>query len=154
VTKPDGASYIEASRSAAQEFDSRVFWLAGGSIGLSLTFYQGLVTVSAVERPWLLFLGWLALIGAILVVMTSFQLSIRSCNDFAQYESAGGEDGGLRDHGVRLSERVVHLNWASLALLALGLLLVCAFFFGNAGFSDSKETGSAGSQEATSTTAP
>ena len=151
MSKPDASQYVEASRSAAQEFDSRIFWLAGGSIGLSLTFYQGLVKVSSVEHPMVLFVGWLVLIAAILVVMISFQLSIRSCNAFAQYESCGREDASLRDFGILLSERVVRLNWVSLTLLAFGLLLICAFFFGNAGFSENREAVRAGSQETTST---
>lgn len=154
MTEPDGLAYIEASRAAAQEFDSRVFWLAGGSIGLSLTIYQGLVKVSVVEWPWLLFVGWLALIGSVLVVMTSFQLSIRSCNEFAEYESGGRKRAQLRDHGIGLSNWVVRLNWASLALLALGLLLVCAFFLGNAGFSEGREAVSVGFKETTQTAAP
>lgn len=122
-----GSTFIDASREAAREFDSRIFWLAGGSIGLSLTFCQGLIKSGAVIRLPLLVWGWGALIASIAIVMTSFQLTIHQCNAFALYEQGDRSSRDEYDRGQRYSLWVTRFNWAALAATILGLALVCAF---------------------------
>lgn len=134
----DGTEYLSASREAAREFDSRVFWLAGSAIALSLTFYQSLVKTSPVVGTGWLMLGWTLLIAAIAVVMTSFQLSVMACNCyFEATQPDAGED--VLDRGGRYSRWVEHLNWFALAAVVSGILLVCVFFFLNADLDVRKE---------------
>ena len=127
----DPSAYIEGSREAAKEFDSRVFWLAGGSIALSLTFYQSLAQRTVVRAAGVLLLGWIALVVAIVAVMVSFQLSVLSCNAFTEYVTGAPGDSTKRDAGIGFARRVAQLNWVALVSVGLGILVVLVFFLLN-----------------------
>jgi hypothetical protein len=152
VSESNAGAYIEGSRDAAKEFDSRIFWLAGGSIALSLTFYQDLVKQSHVASPVVLFVGWVFLLLAIVVVMVSFQLSVMSCNAFTEFETGDRGNAQKRDAGIRYAGWVTRLNWLALVSVVAGILAVLVFFLLNAGFATGKGVPNAGATEATTST--
>jgi len=128
--------YIEASRDASAQYDSRMFWLAGGAIGLSAAFLQSIVK-NGIVAAWLLAAAWTFLIVGVLLVLISYQLAIRLYQSWILYWMChvGDESDKARGHRVealRLGHRTTCLNWAALAVILSGLALLCAFVFLNA----------------------
>ena len=128
--------YIDASRDASAQYDSRMFWLAGGAIGLSAAFLQSIVK-NGIVAPALLVAAWTSLIVGVLLLLISYQLAIRLYQLWILYWMSHVNDqpdkaGGHRRKARRLGRYTTWLNWAALIVILLGLGLLCAFVFLNA----------------------
>lgn len=128
--------YIDASRDASAQYDSRMFWLAGGAIGLSAAFLQSIVK-NGIVAPALLAAAWACLLAGVLLVLISYQLAIQlyqlwilfwMCHVNDEPDKAGQH----RLKAQRLGRCTTRLNWAALVVILLGLVLLCAFVFLNA----------------------
>jgi hypothetical protein len=122
--------YVDASRDASSQFDARLFWLAGGAIGLSAVFVQRVN--GHLHYPWLLAVSWASLLFGVLMVVISFQLAIRVYQEWISYwmRQADGEADKAKEHrgdALRLAECTTGLNWAALAAIVLGLVFLCVF---------------------------
>lgn len=128
--------YVDASRDASAQYDARMFWLAGGAIGLSAAFLQTIVK-NGLVAPALLAAAWACLLVGVLLVLISFQLAIQLYQRWISYwmchVNEETEEAGLhRLEALRLGRRTTQLNLAALVVILLGLVLLCAFVFFNA----------------------
>jgi len=128
--------YVEASRDASAQYDSRMFWLAGGAIGLSAVFLQNVVK-NGLVAPALLAAAWACLLAGVVLVLLSFQLAIQLYQRWISYwmchaDGQTEEAGQHRTEALRLSRRTNRLSWSAFIVILLGLVLLCAFVFLNA----------------------
>jgi hypothetical protein len=122
--------YVEASRDQAKEFDSRVFWLAGGAIALSAALAQSSAQYGLQGLGWLA-TGWVALLIAIFVTMISMQVSIAMCSAWIRCLEYELVDQGER--AMKLARWLNGLNWTSLGLALFGVALLGEFALLNLG---------------------
>lgn len=115
---------VDAERMASQDFDKAILTLAGGALGLSITFMKQIA-----PNPKLIGLlggSWFCLSVSLLTLLISFQFS-RKAQQRAQdilkyYYSHGKED------KKNIPDRVTTcLNWASLYACFFGVVLLAVF---------------------------
>lgn len=128
---------IEASREAAKEYDSRMFWLAGGAIALSAAFVQRLLeSRPTMALPALLGLGWLLLLSGVVLVLQSFQIAGALYEQWINYwtckmDTDIGDPDLCRAEALRIGKRAALLNRWSLRMILAGLAVLSAFVFMN-----------------------
>lgn len=132
--------YLKASQEAAKEYDSRLFWLAGGAITLTFALANSMASSRVlVSFAWLAWGIGLFVLGLVMA-MVSHQFTIRACHDWFEYvnlgaqqrteETAKGMD-KRKSRATRLTVWITVLNYAALAAIVCGIACVSVFAIHN-----------------------
>lgn len=123
---------VDAGFQQSLSYDTTAITLAGGALGLSLTFIKDIVGAHHPKLPLLLFLGWGILVIAILATLASFQLSVHAYNrqreiaDFEyQYPLESSDRRNVWAGAVGIA------NWLSLLSIVIGVGLLTTFVANN-----------------------
>lgn len=121
---------VEARQKAQVDFDKILLVLAGGALGLSLTFVKEVLGANVVpSSKFLLGSGWVLLVASLLAVLASFCAS-----RYALGSTIKRLDGGDRKaHVGRWATCTEILNIAGGALFIAGISLVVWFACVNLG---------------------
>ena len=120
---------VAADQKSSESYDKAVMTLAGGALGLSLTFLKDIVKAAHPDFLWLLGTSWFCLtlsLTCILVSMLSSQWALR--------KAIKQVDQGLLPvarAGGRFAVITEVLNIASAATLVIGVLLLAWFSISN-----------------------
>lgn len=122
--------YVQGQASQAQQVDKAILTLASGAFGVSLAFIRD-IAGDDVRGVWLLATSWAALLASVASVL----VSLRFGADAHAFEDAELEKQRC-DPTYQLAEnvcgkRVRPLNWAALALLISGAVLLSLFALAN-----------------------
>jgi hypothetical protein len=113
----------QAELESSKQFDQLVVALAGGAIGLSMTFAKDL---KAPVAKWVLGLSWVVLAVSILSVLMSHsfsQMSLRKQREINSSENKAKIN--------RYSDLTNLLNWISLVAVVSGILVMSWFVVSN-----------------------
>jgi len=129
----------KASQDAAREFDSRVFWLAGGAITVTFALTESIARSHPLTWLVLLSVGIGLFVAGLTVTMVGHQLTIRQCNLWVEYlrmkpdNPTGDSDQMLekREKATRLTRWLYPLNYVALATVLGGIACVSAFAIEN-----------------------
>lgn len=122
---------IDAEREAARSYDKTLITLSAGALVLSFTFIREMKTPPI--AAWQIYCAWAAFVVSLFLVLASFLLSqsaMRRQRDIIddQYTQHPSLATPKSNPYVRW---IVSMNWASLVLLALGVILFAAFATSN-----------------------
>jgi hypothetical protein len=120
---------IAADQKSSESYDKAVMTLAGGALGLSLTFLKDIIKVPHPEFLWLLGTSWVCLtlsLTCILISMLSSQWALRKAikqvdQGLVPAVRAGG--------GFAIMTEI--LNVLSATTLVIGVLLLAGFSISN-----------------------
>jgi hypothetical protein len=121
-------SLVQAHHAASQSFDRAVMALAGGALGVSLTFIHDVAPRP--ERVWLLGVGWMLLAGSLLVILLTFLTSQRAfVNEIRAFDARSDE----ADQGGFAGKLTGVGNWAAALMLVGGVVFLVIFALTNLG---------------------
>ena len=114
-----------------QAYDKMIITLAGGALGLSITFFGNLLQAKGLSHSWLLLASWilfiLSLASALARVLSGINARYKAIDQFdketIQDEKAGG-------HWSSATEWML---WCSFGFLILGFCSIAVFFAVNLG---------------------
>lgn len=126
-------SYDAAELEMSGRYDKWILTLAGGALGLSITFIEKIATHPVPETLCWLKGSWFFLILALLLALVSLVTSQSAIRENrAELESANSESRApklrFRKHFTLLTNC---LNWSSLGAFILGVILLCVFSLNN-----------------------
>jgi len=120
---------IDAEREAARSYDKTLITLSAGALVLSFTFIREMKTPPI--AAWQIYCAWAAFVVSLFLVLASFLLSqsaMRKQRDIIDDQYTQHPSFPKSNPYVRW---IVSMNWASLVLLALGVILFAAFATSN-----------------------
>lgn len=114
-----------------QAYDKMIIALAGGALGLSITFFGDLLRVEGLNLSWLLIASWIlfiiSLASALARVLTGIKARYRAIDQVDQKTIEDENPGGLWYH---LTEWML---WSSFISLIAGFCFIAIFFAVNTG---------------------
>lgn len=126
-------SYDAAELEVSGRYDKWILTLAGGALGLSITFIEKIAANPSSQSLIWLKLAWAFLVAALLAALISLitsQSAIRE--NRAELDSANTEGRPPRLSFPRWFTRLTNfLNWASLTAFIAGVIFLCVFSFKN-----------------------
>lgn len=122
---------IDVQVKLSESFDKLIITLAGGALGLSITFLKDLVTLNDIVYPFFLLFAWglfvcslACILGEILFGIKAYKKAIKQCDDGTIYnEKVGGKASSVSNY-LQIS--------ATITLIA-GLFFISLFVFLNIG---------------------
>jgi hypothetical protein len=132
-------SLMKASQDAAREYDSRLFWLAGGAITVTFALADSIAQSRALVSVAWLVAGICLFVAGLTVTMVGHQLTIRQCNLWFEYlrmkpaspTKDTTEMTTRREKATRLTRWLFPLNYAALAAVLGGIACVSVFVIEN-----------------------
>lgn len=131
---------IQREFEISRDRDKWALTVAGGALGLSVTFLKDVINLQTSQHHWLLGMGWILLVSAVGCLLVSLYYSERA---HASYQDALDNAGALgfdstflnRARKAQLACRettaTAFLGWLSLSATLLGLLFLLSFVFLN-----------------------
>jgi hypothetical protein len=120
---------VDARQKAQGDFDKTMVLLAGGALALSLTFVHDIVGAHKPRAPWILMIGWVALVLSLLAILASFCAS-----RFALEQAIRAHDNACdRPHLGCMVFVTEALNVLSGAFFMMGIVCVTVFACINVG---------------------
>ena len=122
---------LAVARDQTKFIDQAVLTLAGGALGVSLTFLENFVASTGVKQPGVLWTAWGMLtlsIVAVLIGMHMSQWSIDKHIENLDANQLGGAPTVFKNPFVGATET---LNYGASALLIIGLGCLCWFVYAN-----------------------
>jgi hypothetical protein len=155
--------YIKNGFETSRDFDKWTITVAGSALGVSFGFLKDLVHLPSATNLWALVLGWLALVGAVGLLLVGLQCGWKGHWTFLEHlddEASKGRDGTLfervkkRNSTCRSAKWAEYLRWAGLAATLSGLVFLVTFVWMNVGSTkNARESGDPPSVPAATATA-
>lgn len=133
--KTQEAELFKRELSNSENYDKSLLAYASGGLGLSLTFIKDVVPFATARYLALLELSWLSFVGAIVLVLASFQISqlaIRRQIDLASRYYLKREAAALNEEN-RFATWTGRVNVMAGILFLCGVLLTTVFVWTNLG---------------------
>jgi hypothetical protein len=120
---------IDAEREAARSFDKTMTTLSAGALALSFGFVREMG--DAVVCKWLLYLAWAAFVLSLLSVLCSFLLSQHAMRCQRDINEQRQSEMNCPQILTPWATVIIVLNWVSLSILILGVVLFAVFAANN-----------------------
>lgn len=122
---------VEGKRNASKSYDQALLALAGGALGLSVTFIDNFVVTKPPQQGWLLFTAWVLFGVAICCTLTSFLTAQEAYRvDIGRVIDAM-QSGQPITANTRLTSITYWLNRIALCSFAIGILVFIIFVASN-----------------------
>ena len=120
---------IDIEVDASNRLDRGILTLAGGALGLSITYIEKIAPNPSPSSLWLLGLSWLLLLATLLVSLASHltsQSAMRRQRDILDLDLE--KDELTEDEKKNVWSTATHwLNISSIVTFSLGVILLCVF---------------------------
>ena len=125
--------YDDAELEVSGRYDTWILTLAGGALGLSITFLEKIAPHPQIDTLCWLKWSWVALIVSLLAALTSLVTSQSAIRENRkELDSANDERRSPRFSFFRWFTLLTNIfNWTSLVLFVIGTTLLCIFTFKN-----------------------
>lgn len=123
-------AYVEGEQESYQDFDKAMAVLAGGALGLSITFVKELAPHP--QYTLILFVSWMLFTAALLATLISFIASQHAFRQELQ-NLDNVQCGKLTPEQIknRWSDATGYLNWVSITSFIAGVILFATFSYMN-----------------------
>lgn len=139
----------ETEQKLSENFDKTMLAIAGGALGLSITFIKDIIGKGEMLHGWLLVLSWAALTACIILMLWAFHMGLKAYRKAQDQVDSGSIEN--ETPGGFFSAILNGLNYISISLLSVGL--ICLFTFSYINLAKEKTDGSATNKANTKTTA-
>ena len=121
-------SLVDAEREVSERFDRWVITLSAGALGLSITFVKQIAPKPKAATVWCLGLSWIAFGITLLLMLLSLILSQSALRRQREILDADYRElEGARDDKNIPAVYTNYLNWASVVLFIVGVVLLGTF---------------------------
>lgn len=127
--------YDHAELEVSGRYDTWILTLAGGALGLSITFMEKIAPTPIPDTLiWLKF-SWSCFVAALFTALTSLVTSQSAIRENRKELDKANEEARAPclSFPRRFTVATNLLNWISLVLFIMGVALLCAFSFKNIG---------------------
>lgn len=116
---------IEVKQQSEENFEKGISVLAGGTLVLSMTFIEKIVSIGVCESKWTLIAGWIFLALTLLLNLISHQISSR-LHGLTIQDFQNGEVETINNLAKR-NRIIVGINWATSGLVMTGITFLIIF---------------------------
>lgn len=122
-------SLVEAKREQSQLFDKAILTLAGGALGLSLTFIKEIISSHKPVQIYWLILAWICFIVSMLSTLISFLTSQCACSTQIEIlEESYFNDTNKKSENNKIAAKWTNcLNWISILTFIMGAFSLGVF---------------------------
>lgn len=106
-------------------FEKQLSYIASGALGLSVGFINNIVDLKTSTNKWMLVSGWGLLIVTLLLNLISHMVA---ASDAKKGKTETNNEKLFDDRKInKRSEKMVSINWATVIMLASGIMLIVLY---------------------------
>lgn len=118
-----------------QEYDKQLLYIATGTLGITFAFIEKIIPLKEAKVVWVLFVGWLLLVGCIILFLFSHRESKcqaeKFIDRFQEYKRKEITLQELRQHRKDCNASIDRFNRWTGRLLVAGIVVILIFIFIN-----------------------
>jgi hypothetical protein len=126
---PEHEQYMRGSEELQKEFETRLFWLAGGAVTLLVAGTPVLSQAGDVRFKWVLVAGVSSLLLGLMCTMIGLRVSAVMYVKLAEYFHDWDDD--VYRRAVCMRRWISFLDWGAFASVMLGVVLGGIFYLSN-----------------------